>query len=90
MRSISWRCMFYYNVYLPDGITFEAIEQKITLLNNLTDWLGEIYYPCVEAYYQYSCPFAFPRCSTSIVNNTESKLTYVYKTKSLNYYEYRS
>ena len=64
-----------YNVYLPDGVTFEAIEQKLTLLNNLTDWLGEIYYPCVEAYYQYSCPFAFPRCSTSIINSTEGKLT---------------
>ncbi|KAI9467855.1 hypothetical protein BDB00DRAFT_985562 [Zychaea mexicana] len=60
-----------YDVYLPDGATFELIEAELAPLNNLTEWLGDIYYPCVEAYHQYSCPLSYPKCGTTVRNDTQ-------------------
>jgi hypothetical protein len=38
------------------------IEQQLAPLVNVSRLLGKVAPSCVDAYYRYSCSFAYPKC----------------------------
>ncbi|ORE03657.1 hypothetical protein BCV72DRAFT_295993 [Rhizopus microsporus var. microsporus] len=53
-----------YSVYTK-GLPIPLIEQQIALLKNISEGFKDIAPTCVDAYYRYSCSFAYPRCDNN-------------------------
>ncbi|ORZ00933.1 hypothetical protein BCR43DRAFT_159700 [Syncephalastrum racemosum] len=59
-----------YTVYMPEGVSFQQVEQQLSVLTNLSALLSDIDYACVESYYRFACPFYYSRCVSESANES--------------------
>ncbi|KAI9278085.1 hypothetical protein BY458DRAFT_554092 [Sporodiniella umbellata] len=53
-----------YSIY-TNGTSISVIEQQLGYLTNLSSAFGKVAPSCVDAYFRYSCSFAYPKCDNN-------------------------